>query len=131
MTVHVKFKAMFPWVLILAVLTLSACARLPLYEGAARDRSDIARIIADPKINAGLPMVAVLRKVDDQIIHWNVNTVDVLPGEHRVLVDCEVGSSTTRFEIVINAIAGYRYRSQIELTPGNRSCESVIFKESL
>jgi len=124
----VSIKRVTLVLLVLAVV--SACARLQLYEGPEQSRSEVARIIADPKINAGLPMVAVLREVDDRVINWNVNTVDVLPGEHRLLVDCEIGSSTTRFEIKVKAIAGYRYRTQIEVAPGNHVCQNVTLVES-
>jgi hypothetical protein len=114
----------------LALWVLGGCARELLYPGPQMAREDVARIIGDPKINAGLPMAAVLREVDDHVIGWNVNTVEVMPGAHRVLVDCVVGSQTVRFAINVNAIAGYRYQTHAEPEIGNRSCANVTLVES-
>lgn len=117
------------WVLI-TVICLGGCARLVGYEGVQRSQEEVAVIIGDPKINAGLPMAAVLRKVDDRVISWRVNTVEVLPGEHTVLVDCRMGSSTVRFNLSVNAVAGYRYHTEVTASPGNQSCLNVRLHES-
>jgi hypothetical protein len=116
---------------IVLLVSLCGCAREQIYPGPRLAKEEVASIVGDPKINAGLPMAAVLRKVDDVVIGWNINTVDVMPGDHEVLVDCRMQANTQRFRITVHALGGYRYQAQAQASPGNHYCESVTMVESL
>jgi hypothetical protein len=117
------------WVLLLCVLGLAGCATDRGYEGPVRPARELAVIEGAPRINAGLPLVPAIRKVDDHVLEWKYSSVEVLPGEHRVLVDCSREQSTTRFELYVIARAGHRYVLVAESSPGNHSCESVRIEE--
>jgi len=114
-----------------AALLLAACATQQAYEGPARSRSDIAVIEGGPAVNAGLPIVPIIRKIDDRVVHFGYSQVAVEPGTHRVLVDCVMQSAhtTTRHELSIEAYPGRRYVLSGESEPGNRRCGAVRVEE--
>ena len=64
-----------------------------LYDGAKRDRNEVARITGDPVITAGSPITVVLRRVDEHDISIARTTVEVLEGEHELLVDCRLAGT--------------------------------------
>jgi len=120
--------------LTLAILTaslLAACATQRAYEGPARSRGDIAVIEGGPAVNAGLPIVPIIRKIDDRVVHFGYSQVAVEPGTHRVLVDCVMQSAhtTTRHELSIEVYPGRRYRLVGESEAGNRRCGTVRVEE--
>ena len=119
----------FGW-LGLVLLGCSACARVQVYAGPRLSRDEVGVIAGDPTVTAGLPLTAVLRKVDNRVIAWNVTHAEVLPGEHLVLVDCRLRDSTVRFELPVTVLAGYRYHVVATPSPGNHSCAEVTWRES-
>jgi hypothetical protein len=114
----------------LVLLGCSACTRLQVYAGPRLSRAEVGVIAGDPTVTAGLPLTAVLRKVDNRVIAWNVTQAEVLPGEHLVLVDCRLGDSTVRFELPVTVVAGYRYQAIATPRPGNHRCAEVTWRES-
>ena len=109
------------------VLALGGCATARVYDGAARPAGELARIDGSPRFSAGLPIAAVIRKVDSAVLGTGYSRANVTPGPHTVLVDCIVyaAHTTTRFELVINAEAGGRYVLVPVSAAGNQSCEAV------
>lgn len=111
---------------VLAVL-LCACAAAPLYEGPARPLTELARIDGDPRVSAGLPLAAVIRKVDARTVGFTVAHVLIEPGAHRLLVDCILAAThtTTRFDLAVEVEAGHRYALVADAAPGNQRCGAV------
>jgi hypothetical protein len=116
-------------ILMVGAWVLAGCATQAAYEGALRPRSETAVIVGAPRVNAGLPLAPVLRKVDDRVITWENSRVAVLPGEHRLLVDCVMGRSTARFELFLDAKAGRAYVLIAESAAGNQYCGGVRLEE--
>ena len=117
---------------LLAGLTLFAgCATERTYEGPARPAAELATIEGAPRVNAGLPLAPVLRKVDDLVVGIEYSRVSVLPGTHRVIVDCVMSEThtTTRFPLEIETYAGRRYVLVAESAPGNQRCGAVRVDE--
>ena len=111
----------------LFVMVLSAgCATVDVGE-LGPSSAPAARLTADPRFNAGLPVTVALRKIDDIEVGPFYSHARLSAGPHRVLVDCSViaAQSTTRFELKLDAEPGARYRLVAELEPGNRSCREV------
>jgi len=108
--------------------TLAAgCATQKVYEGPVKPRGDLARIDGSPALNAGLPIQAILRKVDKTEIGVRFSRVLVEPGVHELLVDCLIPAAhtTTRFELSIDVSAGDHYVLEPESAPGNKVCSEV------
>lgn len=118
-------------VLAALALPLAGCATMRGYEGPARAGRDVAVIVGSPPISAGLPLAAVLRKVDERVVVLGYSKVAVEPGEHRVLVDCVMAAthSTTRHELKFEAYSGRRYVLVPESAPGNAACGGVRVDE--
>jgi hypothetical protein len=110
-------------------MLLAACATQKIYEGPDLPQAQVAVIEGSPRISAGLPLSAVIRKVDDAVITWQHSTVAVLPGEHHLLVDCILGPTTIRYQLSLNAAAGHHYVIVADSAPGNRSCGDVRIGE--
>ncbi|MFO7304781.1 MAG: hypothetical protein C0P74_004595 [Gammaproteobacteria bacterium] len=108
-------------------LCLVACATVRSYEGGPRPADEVARISGDFHFTAGVPVSVILRKVDDYPLRFGERTVEVLPGKHRLLVDCRIAetSSTTRLSVDVEVYAGERYRLVAETGPGLKECTSV------
>lgn len=106
---------------------MSGCANYRAYDGETRMREDVAVIEGDLRFNAGLPVTVLLRKVDEQTLDVQHRGVEVLPGDHTLIVDCLVreSGSTARFELEVSVAAGRRYGLTAELAPGLRGCARV------
>jgi hypothetical protein len=103
------------------------CLSTQLYDGAKRDRNEVARITGDPIITAGSPITVVLRRVDEHDIGIAQTSVDVLEGEHELLVDCRLAEnkSVSRHALKVNVYGGRKYRLRPESGPGLRGCSDV------
>jgi hypothetical protein len=97
------------------------------YDGEKRSRDDVAHISGDLRFTAGAPLSALLRQVDGRDLSVGENAVDVLPGSHRLLVDCRIQEtdSTTRHSLDVEVSAGRRYKLVAETGAGLRECTSV------
>lgn len=86
-----------------------------------------AYLSADPRINAGLPVVVALRKIDEIEVDPLHSRAALAPGDHHLIIDCTVAQtqSTTRFLIDLDAESGAHYRLVADLEPGNRACKDV------
>ena len=97
------------------------------YDGEPRERDELARISGDFRVTAGSPVSLILRQVDGHTLSVGENSIDVLPGEHRLLVDCRIAEtdSVSRHSIDAEVSAGRRYRLVAETEPGLRGCTDV------
>ncbi len=118
-------------VAVIAVVSLGACATQRGYEGPKRPSAEVGVIEGAPRVSAGLPLAAVIRKVDERVVVLGYSKVAVAPGEHRVLVDCTVAAThvTTRHELKFEVYSGRRYVLVPESAPGNQSCADVHVDE--
>lgn len=109
------------------LLACVGCMTQQSYEGPRLPADEVAHISGDLRLTAGAPMSVILRKVDDRVLGLSESGVDVLPGPHRLLVDCLIRetSSTSRHSIDAEVAAGRRYKLVAEFAPGLRECESV------
>ncbi len=114
-----------------ALVLLAGCATERSYEGPARPAAELATIEGAPRLNAGLPLAPLLRKVDDRVVGVEYSRVTVLPGTHHVLVDCVMPEthSTTRFQLEIETYPGRRYVLVAQSAPGNQRCGAVRVDE--
>ena len=119
------------WPILLLCLALAGCATQRAYQGPARPAAELAVIEGAPRVNAGLPLAPVIRKVDDAVVGLGYSKVSVVPGQHRVLVDCVMSAThrTTRYELVFEAYAGRRYVLVADSADGNRYCGAVRVDE--
>ena len=106
---------------------VSGCATAQLYDGPARPAAEYARIDGDPRINAGLPLTAVIRKVDAHTTGIAYARYAVEPGPHLLLIDCIMTAThvTDRFELAVEVAAGHRYALVADAAPGNQRCGAV------
>lgn len=106
------------------------CVSTQLYEGVKRDRNEVARISGDPVITAGSPITVVLRRVDEHDIGITQTSVEVLEGEHELLVDCRLAEnkSVSRHSLNVTVYGGRKYRLRPETGPGLRECTSVTLE---
>jgi hypothetical protein len=116
---------------LLAAALLAACATEQAYDGPRRAAGDVAHIDGDPRFNAGLPLTAVIRKIDARVLGLGYSRVAVAPGSHVLLVDCVMAVThvTSRFELKVTVDAGRRYRLVSDSAPGNGSCGAVRLEE--
>jgi hypothetical protein len=112
------------------VVACSGCATAQLYDGERRNSDEVARITGDLRINAGSPLTLVLRQVDDTPLTIGQNAVDVLPGKHRLLVDCRIAEieSVSRHSVDVDVSAGRHYKLVAETGPGLRECTQVTLR---
>ncbi len=117
----------WPLAALALLAALGGCATQKVYEGPEKPRSDLARIDGTPALNAGLPIAAIMRKVDETKIGVAYARVLVAPGKHSLLVDCLIPAahSTTRFELSVDASAGDHYVLVPVSAPGNKNCADV------
>jgi hypothetical protein len=113
--------------LALALAAVGGCATERGYEGPVRPAAELALIEGSPRINAGLPLAAIIRKVDARRVGIGYSRVTVAPGRHLLLVDCVMAAthSTARFEIAAEVGAGRRYVLVADSAPGNQRCGAV------
>lgn len=113
----------------IALLSLCAagCATVQSYDGERRERDEVARISGDYRITAGAPVSVILRQVDGRTLGIGESSVDVLPGAHKLLVDCRIAEtdSVSRHAIEVDVSADRRYRLVAEVEPGLRGCSAV------
>jgi hypothetical protein len=115
------------WLVPAVTVAVAGCATAQLYDGPPRPASELAWIAGDPRINAGLPFTAVIRKVDAHTIGIGYARVAVEPGPHVLLVDCITAAThaATRFELPVEVAAGQHYALVTEAAPGNQRCGAV------
>lgn len=114
-----------------ACAMLLACATQQAYPGAARPADQVALIKGDPKFRLA-PVAAYLRSVDGEAVGDTQYSVQVLPGEHELVVDCVVSTSGDRQRIRLQVVvqAGEQYRLEPQLVSANQACETVrLIKE--
>ena len=123
-------KVKFAFSLMAIVPLCGGCLSTQLYEGAKRDRNEVARITGDPVFTAGSPITVVLRRVDERDIGIAQTSVEVLEGEHELLVDCRLAEnkSTSRHALKVTVYGGRSYRLRPETGPGLRECTSVTLE---
>ena len=110
-----------------AAAMLAGCATVNMYEGPRRAAAEIALIRGDPRVSAGLPLAAVIRKLDARAAGLAETRFALEPGRHELLVDCLVAAArtTTRFELTVEVQAGGRYALVADAAPGNQRCGAV------
>lgn len=115
----------------IAACVASGCKTAQLYDGARLSREEVAHISGDIPLTMA-PLAVVLRQVDGRDLSVNEHAVDVLPGTHRLLVDCRIRetNSTTRHTLEVEVEAGERYRLEAETSPGMRGCAEVRLARS-
>ena len=112
----------------LALIVASAgCMTAQTYDGPRQPRSEVAHINGDMRFSGSAPLSLVIRKVDDIELGIGQSSVDVLPGEHTLLVDCRLQETggLSRHSIDVDVSAGRAYRLVAETGPGLRECESI------
>ena len=103
------------------------CTTVQMYDGERRDRDEVARIQGDYRVTAGAPVSVILRQVDGRTLGVGESAVEVLPGSHKLLVDCRIAEtdSVSRHLVDAETSAGRRYRLAAETSPGLRECTAV------
>jgi len=116
---------------VVGLAVLGACATDRVYPGPERPSAEIALIAGAPSINAGLPLAAVIRKVDEHRVRFGYSRVAVTPGSHVLLIDCLMAAAhtTTRFAIEADVEAGQHYLLVADSAPGNQRCGAVRLDE--
>jgi len=111
----------------LLAMSLGGCTTARGYEGERRAADEIAHISGDFRVTAGAPVSVILRQVDERVLGAGERSVDVLPGEHRLLVDCRIAEtgSVSRHAIDVSVVQGQRYKLRAQLAPGLRECATV------
>ena len=115
------------------LLAAAGCASYRAYEGERRPASEVAVISGEAKFRAATPLALVIRAVDGQTVDVRYNSVELLPGKHSLLVDCQVAgeaATASRHSVDVEVGGGERYRLQADMRPGNRSCERVRLERS-
>jgi hypothetical protein len=117
-------------VALLVVLACNGCATAQLYDGPRRSADEVAHISGDLRINAGSPLTVVLRQVDETPLNIGQNSVDILPGKHRLLVDCRIAETenVSRHAVDVEVASGRRYKLVAEAGPGLRECTQVTLQ---
>lgn len=124
-------KFAYSWVygaaLIALVVGAGGCAATPGYEGPSRGAAEVAVVSASLPITAGAPVTVQLRKADAAVIPFGVWRVELLPGEHELLVDCITRnpSHTSRHSLVVEVEAGGRYRLVPVVGTPQEGCTTV------
>jgi hypothetical protein len=108
-------------------LVITGCMTQQAYEGVQLPADQVAHIAGDLRVTAGAPLTLILRQVDGKTLTVGQNAVDVLPGKHELLVDCQIPETkaTSRHAISVEVYAGERYRLIAETAPGMRGCNEV------
>jgi hypothetical protein len=113
-----------------ALAMCGGCMTARTYEGPQREADDVAHITGDFRVTAGAPVSAILRQVDERTLGVGERSVEVLPGMHRLLVDCRIAEteSISRHVLDVDVFAGRRYKLIAQLAPGLRECTDVILQ---
>lgn len=109
---------------------LAGCGSLRAYDHLQAGEQS-ARIKGDYRVSAGTPVKVLLRSVDDQPLEFWQSAADVAPGEHRLLIDCQVsdGNHLSRHELKVDVDSGITYRLYADATPQN-GCTQVYMREA-
>ena len=109
------------------LLLVAGCMTVQGYDGERRERDEVARISGDLRVTAGAPVTVILRRVDGRQLSVGESSVDVLPGSHKLLVDCRIAEtdSVSRHALDVEVSADRRYRLVAEAEPGLRGCSAV------
>jgi hypothetical protein len=112
------------------VAVCSGCATAQFYDGPRRDPDDVAHISGDLRVTAGAPVSVILRQVDGRPLGFGQNAVEVLPGKHELLVDCQIAETggVSRHTIEAEVWPGRRYRLRAETGAGLRQCTDVTLE---
>lgn len=112
------------------VVACSGCATAQLYDGPRRSNDEVAHVTGDLRFNAGSPLTVVLRQVDEVELNIGQNAVDMLPGKHRLLVDCRIAETqnVSRHAVDVEVSAGRHYKLVAEAGPGLRECTQVTLQ---
>jgi hypothetical protein len=97
------------------------------YEGQKLPADQVAHITGDLRVTAGAPLTLILRQVDGKTLSVGQSAVDVLPGPHQLLVDCQIAETKaiSRHAISVDVYAGEKYRLVAETAPGLHGCNEV------
>jgi hypothetical protein len=97
------------------------------YDGAKLPADQVAHIAGDLRVTAGAPLSLILRQVDGNTLGLGQSAVEVLPGTHQLLVDCQIAEnkSTSRHAITVEVYAGEKYRLVAQTAPGLNGCSEV------
>ncbi len=107
-------------------LLLEGCMTLKGYEGPRLPLNEVARVQGDYKMRAGAPVSLLLRQVDGLTVDVRFSEVDLLPGQHSLLIDCVLTEGAGgRHRLEVDLAAGRRYVIVAETGPGNRECTDV------
>jgi hypothetical protein len=111
-------------------LACSGCGTAQLYEGPRRSADEVAHVAGDLRINAGSPLSVILRQVDETPLSVGQSAVDILPGKHRLLVDCRIAETqhVSRHSLDVEVSGGEHYRLAAEAGPGLRECTQVTLQ---
>ena len=115
----------------LTLALLVGCATFQAYDGPQRPASELAIVSGSSKIRATTPLALIIRSVDDRTVDVRFNSVALTPGQHRLIVDCQLGTeagTASRHVLDVDVGEGDRYRLSAQMRPGNRSCESVALE---
>ena len=110
---------------IAAILALPGCMSLRAYDGKKLSGDSVAVVKGDYKVRAGAPLSLLLRKADEYPIDVRYSAVELLPGVHTLLIDCQINGSVSRYSIEAELEAGVKYRIVGESGSGNRECQNV------
>jgi hypothetical protein len=115
--------------LLLGVL-LGGCAGTAGYAGPRRPGSEVAVIRADLPVSAGLPVSLRLRQVDAQTLPFTTWRVEVLPGQHELLVDCltRAPDRTQRFRLPVSVEPGGRHHLVAQMGTPAEGCTGVVLE---
>ncbi len=115
------------WLAIAAIIGLPGCMSLRAYDGKKLDADSVAVVKGDYKVRAGAPMSLLLRKADEYPVDVRYSSVELLPGVHTLLIDCQIAGSgsVSRHSIEAELEAGVKYRIVGESGLGNRDCQNV------
>jgi hypothetical protein len=115
---------------LIIVFAVAACETEQGYRGPPLNPDDLATISGAPKVTMGVPIKAVIRKIDNQVMRFGYSSVQVLPGRHELLVDCVMANhAAVRFPITVEVRRRHRYVLVAQSAAGNQSCEDVTVEE--
>lgn len=116
--------------LAIGAVLAGGCMSVQLYDGPKRDRDEVARVTGDPVVTAGSPVTVVLRQVDGRDIGLTQTSVELLEGEHTLLVDCRIAETkaVSRHSLEVEVYGGRKYRLRAETGPALRECTGVTLE---
>jgi hypothetical protein len=110
---------------------LAGCATYQAYDGPRRGADELAIVSGSSKFSANAPLALIIRSVDERTVDVRYNSVALTPGQHRLIVDCQLAEqpgAASRHVLDVDVGPGDRYRLSAAMEPGNRSCASVAIE---